>query len=69
MNDPSTRKFVGSKNLWKQIRDGDSTPEAQATKLCLSLWFRVLPPGPVVRLRNVYGIARFPDGKPGFKVT
>jgi|GEM_PF-1388924 len=27
MNDPSTRKFVGSKNLWKQICDGDFTPE------------------------------------------
>jgi len=69
MNDPSTRKFFGSKNLWKQIREGDSTPEAQATKLCPSLGFRVLPPRPAVRLRNVYGIAHFPDGKQGFKVT
>jgi len=30
INDTSEREFVGPKNLWKQICNGDSTPEAQA---------------------------------------
>lgn len=61
MEDPSTRAYVGAKNLWKQLDENERA--ATNTGSCIS------PMRAAIYYYSVTELAKFPDGNLGYKVT
>lgn len=64
VRDNSSRPFIGARNLWRQIRDGDLPPGVDPNRLYDH-------PGPsgLPYVDPLERLARFHDGAPGYKVT
>jgi hypothetical protein len=60
MEDPSTRAYVGAKNLWKQLDENERA--GTNTGSC------ILPMGATIYHYSVKELAKFPDGSIGYKV-